>query len=623
MSLSTRSQKKAAVAVAKSQTIVKKVPKKPSLRMEGGTDSDDVVITPPSQKHSSLPAGRTAAKIRAGVVKGGKSAKNVPLSDDEDEEGATHITVSDTEVEHEGEISQGVSDEEYEVVRYKKPVAKKQATATQDLESAGESSDSSNPLATRLKKMQSSPDWDTELAGSTPQSPVKRRNISSPPESPMTPSPNKSQIKAKRNEHPSPEDDSASASPTKKSRQAVFNQSQPRNKGKGKQLPMSDDGENPFIEKQGKGNVQIGGKKLKPVLENSTPRKASSSRKTVKNAEQSSIEDAIYAEPPYELTPPQGNKHCLQLDKAEIDPWLKDSYKNMWPLKKYDVPPHACVKPSDLVGSFVEAGVQLQLVNLKATFTTSFRCMWLVNPARASPKNFGSISPGYSRPVVTFNEHPIINVTFGTVEYSHLVTPMDFNTKDGRRRLKSITITPLDPDFDLAWSFWCEVLGASSLALSSHNANGSFTSFSTISDKVTGAGDALISHGKVSLMKKFLKSPSKPTASPSRPSHSQGVQNALAGTRPTALNEILGDRVALNPKQEIPIWDAREYFQPGAANGSFDIEALEDCPRAFEEPGKDSIVAVLHTTSTYPGSSGAPTNLSLNVVGAVILVGND
>ncbi|TFY60818.1 hypothetical protein EVJ58_g4909 [Rhodofomes roseus] len=64
-----------------------------------------------------------------------------------------------------------------------------------------------------LEISRSSPDWDTDLVGSTPDSPIKRANLTGPPDGPATPSPrnicmltfdSKDKVRAKRIERPSP-----------------------------------------------------------------------------------------------------------------------------------------------------------------------------------------------------------------------------------------------------------------------------------------------------------------------------------------------------------------------------------------------------------------------------------
>lgn len=71
------------------------------------------------------------------------------------------------------------------------------------------------------------------------------------------------------------------------------------------------------------------------------------------------------------------------------------------------------------------------------------------------------------------------------------------------------------------------------------------------------------------------------------------------------------------------MWDATEFFDANAT-AAFDIEAVEQlCPRTFNEPSKHSIVAVFHTVSTYTTASTPHPSLSLNVVGAAVLVAND
>lgn len=112
--------------------------------------------------------------------------------------------------------------------------------------------------------------------------------------------------------------------------------------------------------------------------------------------------------------------------------------------------------------------------------------MWLVNPARACPDNFGAMGTGYYRPVITFEDHAVINVTFGVVEHSHLITAGEFKTGVGMRTSKSIAIIPLDVEFDLAWAFWCEVLGQPEL--SSPAVSNNYVNFGTTLEQVDKRG---------------------------------------------------------------------------------------------------------------------------------------
>lgn len=111
--------------------------------------------------------------------------------------------------------------------------------------------------------------------------------------------------------------------------------------------------------------------------------------------------------------------------------------------------------------------------NLKKTLTFGFKGGWLVNGARASPTNFSSSCTGMQRPVISFLDQPIIHVTFGLVEYSNLITP---SAGGGGR--KSISLTVLDTEFDLAWAYYCTVLGVKGMQLYSTGSN-QYVAFST------------------------------------------------------------------------------------------------------------------------------------------------
>ncbi|KAH9913654.1 uncharacterized protein B0H18DRAFT_1126094 [Fomitopsis serialis] len=366
-----------------------------------------------------------------------------------------------------------------------------------------------------LELSQSSPDWDNDLIGLTPESPVKRRNPSGPPETPATPSPNKGGSRKKRDEHPSPgDDDSLTASPTKKSRGTI---AKAKAKAKAKQdAIISDAEENVFLERNSSSSeVYIGKQRLEPVVEVSEVKSSLKKKKgkDVGNKDDvSPIAGAVYASPEYKRHPPQGNKHCLQLDRSKIGAWLKDTYKNMWPLKKYDVPNHPSISADDLVASFTEQGIQFQTAALKKTLTFPFRMMWLVNPARACPDNFGATGTGYYRPVITFGDQAVINVTFGVVEHSHLITAGEFKTGAGMRTSKSIAIIPLDVEFDLAWAFWCEALGQPELSSPAVGSN--YVNFGTTMEQVDKRDAFTAGRGKVNL-DKYINSPAKHAASTS------------------------------------------------------------------------------------------------------------
>ena len=73
----------------------------------------------------------------------------------------------------------------------------------------------------------------------------------------------------------------------------------------------------------------------------------------------------------------------------------------------------------------------------------------------------------------------------------------------------------------------------------------------------------------------------------------------------------------------VPIWDATAYFSRSAVKRSFDLQAIDDlsdCRRVYSEPATSSLVAVFHSVSTF--GDLAP-KLSLNVLGAVVLVASD
>ncbi|KAH9923370.1 uncharacterized protein B0H18DRAFT_1120465 [Fomitopsis serialis] len=304
----------------------------------------------------------------------------------------------------------------------------------------------------------------------------------------------------------------SSASPTKKPRGTIA-----KGKGKAKQdAIISDAEENVFLARKSSSSseVYIGKQRLEPVVEVSEVKSSLKKKKgkdVVNKDDVSPIAGAVYASPEYKCQPPEGNKHCLQLDRSKINGWLKDTYKNMWPLKK-DVPNHPSIRADDLVASFTEQGIQFQTAALKKTLTFSFRMMWLVNPARACPDNFGAMGTGYYQPVVTFEDHAVINVTFGVVEHSHLITAGEFKTGVGMRTSKSIAIIPLDVEFDLAWAFWCEVLGQPEL--SSPAVSNNYVNFGTTLEQVDKCDAFTSSCGKVNL-DKYINSPAKHTASTS------------------------------------------------------------------------------------------------------------
>ena len=71
------------------------------------------------------------------------------------------------------------------------------------------------------------------------------------------------------------------------------------------------------------------------------------------------------------------------------------------------------------------------------------------------------------------------------------------------------------------------------------------------------------------------------------------------------------------------MWDATAYFSRSAVKRSFDLQAIDDlsdCRRVYSEPATSSLVAVFHSVSTF--GDLAP-KLSLNVLGAVVLVASD
>ncbi|TFY68550.1 hypothetical protein EVJ58_g956 [Rhodofomes roseus] len=328
----------------------------------------------------------------------------------------------------------------------------------------------------------SSPDRDTGLVGSTPDSPVKRTNLTGPPDTPATPSPSKDKVRAKRIERPSPaadEEESTTASPTKKSRTTVN-----RGKGKEKAVISLDADDNPFI--------------------------AGTSNK-----------EAVF------------------------------------------------------IGSNW---------NFKRTIQWSFTGNWLVNPARASPKNFSTSLPGYTRPVITFNGNPVVNFTLGL------------------------------------WSLILRgdsgVLGHDDLMLGSFKKAEGYMSFNTVPAKISDESQSRPSYSRKSFvdLTKVVKSPIK-----DKVSSLSASKHPKSRSRPA---EISSSQVAVSSNQKIPIWDARHYFEQQEAP-VFDIETIAaNCPIVEKEPAHHSVVAVLHTVSTY-GHVGEPTNLSLNVAGVVILVGNE
>ena len=75
--------------------------------------------------------------------------------------------------------------------------------------------------------------------------------------------------------------------------------------------------------------------------------------------------------------------------------------------------------------------------------------------------------------MISFHDQPIIHVTFGLVEFSNLITP-----SAGSSGRKSISLTVVDTEFDLAWAYYCTVFGAQNLQLYTAG-NNQYVTFST------------------------------------------------------------------------------------------------------------------------------------------------
>lgn len=121
-------------------------------------------------------------------------------------------------------------------------------------------------------------------------------------------------------------------------------------------------------------------------------------------------------------------------------------------------PPGLLSTPCKFMIQYYAADTDSFTSNLKSVLIFGFRFGWLVNPARASPTNFSSTYTGAQRPVISCWDAPVIHVTFGTVESCHLINP----TSSGR---KTIGLTVLDIEFDLAWAYYCTVFDVSNLML--------------------------------------------------------------------------------------------------------------------------------------------------------------
>ena len=137
---------------------------------------------------------------------------------------------------------------------------------------------------------------------------------------------------------------------------------------------------------------------------------------------------------------------CTQLCQRQWD------HRGFWEIKQ--VHPHCVSVPYTV---YVYCADSL-FSHLKRALTFGFRGGWLVNGARASPTNFSSSCMGAQRPVICFLDQPIIHVTFGLVEYSNLITV----SASGR---KSISLTVMDTEFDLAWAYYCTVFGGKNMEL--------------------------------------------------------------------------------------------------------------------------------------------------------------
>ncbi|KAH9840714.1 uncharacterized protein C8Q71DRAFT_721211 [Rhodofomes roseus] len=444
-------------------------------------DSGDDYVPRPKQKprqpakrgppkHPSARAKASAAEVRRFIDDEAREARGIEGTDNyQDHYDEDIVELSDEEDDQQeiADVATIVSSDDEPVVSTRGPASTSRLRRCRSI----------------LEMSRSSPDRDTGLVGSTPDSPVKRTNLTGPPDTPATPSPSKDKVRAKRIERPSPaadEEESTTASPTKKSRTTVN-----RGKGKEKAVISLDADDNPFI--------------------------AGTSNK-----------EAVF------------------------------------------------------IGSNW---------NFKRTIQWSFTGNWLVNPARASPKNFSTSLPGYTRPVITFNGNPVVNFTQGLVEFSYLMEGHLDYIHD--RQSKWITITLFAVELDLAWGFW-------SIDESQSRPSYSRKSFVDLT--------------------KVVKSPIK-----DKVSSLSASKHPKSRSRPA---EISSSQVAVSSNQKIPIWDARHYFEQQEAP-VFDIETIAaNCPIVEKEPAHHSVVAVLHTVSTY-GCAGEPTNLSLNVAGVVILVGNE
>ncbi|EPS99187.1 hypothetical protein FOMPIDRAFT_94635, partial [Fomitopsis schrenkii] len=245
----------------------------------------------------------------------------------------------------------------------------------------------------------------------------------------------------------------------------------------------------------------------------------------------------------------------------------------------------------------------------KRALTFGFRGGWLVNGARASPTNFSSSCMGAQRPVICFLDQPIIHITFGLVEYSNLITV----SASGR---KSISLTVMDTEFDLAWAYYCTVFGGQNMELYVPQ-NNPYIVFSTYPSNNNCSTGSAPSTPATARFKKFVKG-SKAQPNP----HLHKLGTVVNKRRPAAISKLLQggtNRHVVGPDADIPVWDATAYFTRDAVPGSFDLEAIDSlplCKRMYEEPSPSSLVAVFHSVTTY----NQPPTLSLNVLGALVLV---
>ncbi|KAI0349973.1 hypothetical protein OH77DRAFT_1593859 [Trametes cingulata] len=291
-------------------------------------------------------------------------------------------------------------------------------------------------------------------------------------------------------------------------------------------------------------------------------------------------------------------------DPECVDPNLKDTYRDLPDVRECEA---VTQNGSPIHTARYYKGILTEHVNPKALrglVTLAYEEPFNINPARFDPAQVVATTYNNSNNKVISlriggQAHRAICMTIGFNLGCNIISPKTFN-KSGQpqQHVKSILFSPMLTEWERTMGFFGTVFDQDELAV------GTFTSGSCVGVNArTFPSEAAPEMSELD----FLQvSPSKKSG-----------KKAEGGPVPSRSLLDMHDKTTWTANDDIPLWDATEYFKRDKAPSKrFSFDLITKLPRMTTDLNFGDSAIILYSASSYPRENGA-LGLSMNLYGVV------